>query len=189
LGKEVKRCVWDMLLQSTGIEKGGSFLYSKFERIWLKKVEGQRLFHVDSQEEPVSHVPHVPPVLVPVPSHSYYRTSKANKYKHSKKEYLKQISELAEIIQQQHLENKKLEKFFSHAKRKSLQLSLALSQKQEIPPSDPWNTFVTSEVTGSYYVVARGKWLSSFGIYADVNEFLLEVNGVVGYLFKVCESY
>jgi viroplasmin and RNaseH domain-containing protein len=48
---------------------------------------------------------------------------------------------------------------------------------------------VASEVTGSYYAVARGKWFSSFGIYADVNKFLLEVIGVVGSLFKVCESY
>jgi hypothetical protein len=39
------------------------------------------------------------------------------------------------------------------------------------------------------YVVARGKWFSSFGIYADVTKFLLEVNEVVGSLFKVCESY
>jgi hypothetical protein len=29
----------------------------------------------------------------------------------------------------------------------------------------------------------------SFGIYDDVNKFLFEVNGVVGLLFKVCESY
>jgi hypothetical protein len=48
---------------------------------------------------------------------------------------------------------------------------------------------VTSEVTGSYYAVARGRRFDSFGIYADVNKFLLEVNGVVGSLFKVCESY
>jgi hypothetical protein len=38
-------------------------------------------------------------------------------------------------------------------------------------------------------VVTRGKWFSSFGIYADVNKLLLEINGVVGSLFKVCESY
>jgi hypothetical protein len=29
----------------------------------------------------------------------------------------------------------------------------------------------------------------SFGIYADVNKFLLEFNGVVGSLFNVCEYY
>jgi viroplasmin and RNaseH domain-containing protein len=44
-------------------------------------------------------------------------------------------------------------------------------------------------VTGVYYAVARGRKFDSSGIYADVNKFLPEVNGVVGLLFKVCESY
>jgi hypothetical protein len=48
---------------------------------------------------------------------------------------------------------------------------------------------VAPEVTGSYYAVARKKRFSSFGIYADVNKFILEVNGVVGALYKLCESY
>jgi hypothetical protein len=74
-----------------------------------KQIEGQRLFPVASQED---HVP------VPVPSHVYYRISQAKKDNHAKKEYLKQMSELAKIVQQQHLENKKLEKPFSDAKRK-----------------------------------------------------------------------
>jgi hypothetical protein len=34
LVKGVMRCVLDTLLQSTGIEKGGAFLYSKFGRVW-----------------------------------------------------------------------------------------------------------------------------------------------------------
>jgi hypothetical protein len=87
------------------------------------------------------------------------------------------------------LENKKLEKKFSDAKIKPLQLYLSLSQKQESPPADPWDKFVASEVISSYYAVARGKGFSSLGICADVNKFLLEVNGVVASLFKVCESY
>jgi hypothetical protein len=99
------------------------------------------------------------------------------------------MSEMANIIQQQRLENKKLEKLFSDAKKQSLQLSEILSQKQENPPADPWDKFVTSEVTGSYYAIAPGRRFDSFGIYTDVNNFLLEVNGVVGSLFKVCESY
>jgi hypothetical protein len=48
---------------------------------------------------------------------------------------------------------------------------------------------VTSEVTGSYYAIARGKGFDRFGTYADVNKFLFEVSGVVGSLFNVCESY
>jgi hypothetical protein len=96
---------------------------------------------------------------------------------------------MAKIVQQQRLENKKLEKLFSDSKRQALQLSEALSQQQENPPSDPWDKFVTSEVTGAYYAVARGRRFDSFVIYADVNKFLLEVKGVVGSPFKLCESY
>jgi hypothetical protein len=93
------------------------------------------------------------------------------------------------IMQHQRLENKKLEKLLSDTQKQSLQLSEALSQQQENPPSDPCDNFVTSEVTGSYYTVARGRRFDSFGIYDDVNKFLLEVNWVFGLLFKVCESY
>jgi hypothetical protein len=128
-------------------------------------------------------------VPVPVPSHSFSRTFQAKKDKQAKKEYLNQMSELAKIVQQQRLKNKKLEKLFPDSKRKSLQLYLALIQKQENPPSDPWGKNVASEVTGSYYSVARGKGFSSLENYADANKFLLEVNGVVGSLFKVCESF
>jgi hypothetical protein len=38
-------------------------------------------------------------------------------------------------------------------------------------------------------VFSRRRRFDSFGIYADVSKFLFEVNGVVGSLFKVCESY
>jgi hypothetical protein len=109
---------------------------------------------------------------IPVPSHSSSRVSQAKKDKNEKKEYLKQTSELAKIAPQQHLENKKLEKLLSYSKRQSLQLYLALSQQQESPHADPWEKNVASEVTGSYYAVARGKGFDSFGIYADVNKFL-----------------
>jgi hypothetical protein len=74
------------------------------------------------------------------------------------------MSELANIVQHQRLENKKLEKLFSDYKRQELQLYVALIQQQESPPADPWDKFVTSEVTGSYYAVARGKRFDSFGI-------------------------
>jgi predicted RNase H-like nuclease (RuvC/YqgF family) len=85
-----------------------------------------------------------PPVSVPVPSHSSSRTSQAKKDKHAKKEYLKQMSELAKIVQQQRLENKKLEKLLSDTKRKLIELYSALSQQQESSPADLWDTFVAS---------------------------------------------
>jgi hypothetical protein len=74
------------------------------------------------------------------------------------------MSEVAKIVQQQRLENKKQEKRFSDYKRKSLQLYLALGQQQESPPADLWDKFVGSEVTGSYYAFARGRGCSSLGI-------------------------
>jgi hypothetical protein len=70
------------------------------------------------------------PVPVPVPSHSSSRTSQAKKYRQAKTEYLEHMSELANIVQQQRLKNKNLEKLFSDGKIKSLQLYLALSQQQ-----------------------------------------------------------
>jgi hypothetical protein len=60
------------------------------------------------------------------------------------------MSEMAKIVQQQRLENKKLEKLFSDFKIQALQLSEALSQQQDNPPADQWEKFVTSEVTGYY---------------------------------------
>jgi hypothetical protein len=53
-----------------------------------------------------------PPVSAPVPSHSSSRASQAMKDKKEKKEYIKQMSALAKIFQQQRLENKKIEKLF-----------------------------------------------------------------------------
>jgi hypothetical protein len=75
------------------------------------------------------------------------------------------------------------------SKKKFLQLSLALNQKQESTPVDPWVKCLATEVKGSYYDVARGNGVGSFRIYADVEKFLMEVNGVVVALFKVYESY
>jgi hypothetical protein len=64
-----------------------------------------------------------PPVSAQIPSHYSSRASQAREDKKDKKEYLKQMSEMAKIIQQQHLENKKLEKLFSDSQRQALQLS------------------------------------------------------------------
>jgi hypothetical protein len=70
------------------------------------------------------------PVSAPVPSHSSSRASQARKDKKKKKEYLKKMSELAKIVQQQRLEDKKYENIFSDSNRQALQLSVALSQQQ-----------------------------------------------------------
>jgi hypothetical protein len=72
---------------------------------------------------------------------------------------------------------------------KSLQLSLALSQKEEETSSDPWDKFLVSEVSDSYCAGAEGRNSGTLGIYADFGKFLSEVDGVVGALFKVCPTY
>jgi hypothetical protein len=164
-------------------DREGGFYTVNLEGFGGNQIERQHIFPVAYQEEPA------PPAPIQLPSNSSSRTSQAKKDRHVKKEYLKQMSELAKIVQQQRLKNKKVEKLFSDFKRKSLQLSLALSQQQESAPSYPWHKFLALEVTGSYYDVSRGKGCSSLGIYADINKCILEVNGVVGSPFKVCESY
>jgi hypothetical protein len=69
-------------------------------------------------------------VSAPFPSQSSSRVSQTIKDKKEKKEYLKQMSEMAKIIQQQRLGNKKLGKLFSDSKIQALQMSEALSQQQ-----------------------------------------------------------
>jgi hypothetical protein len=165
---------------------GGSLYYTvNLEGIGEKQTEGHRLFPVasDSQEK-LS-----PPDPPKAPSNTTSKSSQSKKDRKAEKSYLKQMSELAKNVQQQRLENNKLEKLFSDSKKKSLHISLALSQKQENVHVDPWDRFVATEVTGSYYAVSRGGSFYSLGIYADVKMFVMEVNGMVGDLFKVCESY
>jgi hypothetical protein len=100
------------------------FYIAYLEGLGEKQVEGQRLFPVTVQEEQPL------PVSVPVPSHYSSRVYQSKKDKKEKHEYLKQMPELAKIVQQQRLENKKLEKLFSDSKRQSLQLYVALIQQQ-----------------------------------------------------------
>jgi hypothetical protein len=71
------------------------------------QVEGQRLFPMAAQDD------QPPLVYAPFPSNSSYRASRSRKANKEKKEYLKQMSELAKILQQQRLKKKKLEKLFS----------------------------------------------------------------------------
>jgi hypothetical protein len=98
------------------------------------------------------------------------------------------MSEMAKIVQQQHLKKNKLGIFFQIRKdRLSGCLKLSVSNKRTLLLTR--GKKITSEVTRYYYAVARGRRFDSFEIYADVSKFLFEVNGVVGLLYKVCESY
>jgi hypothetical protein len=71
-----------------------------------------------------------PPVSAPIPSHSSSRSSQARKDRNEGKKYLKQMSEIVKVVQQQRLEKKKLEKLFSDSQKQALQLSEAISQQQ-----------------------------------------------------------
>jgi hypothetical protein len=74
-----------------------------------------------------------PPFSSPVPPPPSSRASQARKDKKEKKEYLKQMSEMAKIVQQQRLENKKLEKNSQILKdRLSSFLKLSVSNKRTL---------------------------------------------------------
>jgi hypothetical protein len=142
LGQEGDEMILGYVVAVHGDGKGGPPFYTAYlEGFGGKQVEEHRIFPVAAQDD------QPPPVSVPFPSHSSSRTSQARK---ENKEYLKQMSEMDKIMQQKRLENNKLEKLLSDAKIQSLQLSEALSQKQGNPHADPWDKFVTSEVTGDY---------------------------------------
>jgi hypothetical protein len=91
------------------VDREGGPLYTvNLEGFGGKQIEGQHLFHVDSDPQEM----YAPPVPIQVPPQSSSNISQAKKNMHAKKEYLKQMSELAKIVQQQPPENKKLEKLF-----------------------------------------------------------------------------
>jgi hypothetical protein len=108
------------------METGREFLNST-QHI-LKGLGGNRLKYSDCFLWLLKRNP-PPPVPAPFPSQSSSMASQARKDKEEKKEYLKQMSVMAKIVQQQRLENKRLEKTFSDSKRQALQLSAALSTR------------------------------------------------------------
>jgi hypothetical protein len=84
-----------------GDGKGGPPFYTVYlEGLGGKQVDVQQLFPVAAQ------VDHPPPVPVPVPPHPYSRAYQSRKDKKEKKEYIKQMTEMAKIVQQQRLEKK-----------------------------------------------------------------------------------
>jgi hypothetical protein len=115
LGQAGDEVILGYVVAVHGDGKGGPPFYTAYlEGFGGKQVEVNRLFHVADQDDQ-------PPLLsAPVPSHYSSRASQARKDKKENKEYLKQMSEMAKIMQQQCLENKKLEKLFSDAKRQYL---------------------------------------------------------------------
>jgi hypothetical protein len=157
------------------VDGGGGHLYytANLEGIGEKQAEGHPLFPVtsDSQEKP--SLPDPPKA----PSKSSQESVHDINVRIGKK-YAATTSGEQEIGEA-----------FLFSKKKSLQLSLSLIQKQESAPVDLWDKFLATEVTGYYYAVAMVNSVDIFGINADVKKFLTEVNGVVGALFKVCESH
>jgi hypothetical protein len=94
------------------------------------------------------------------------------------------MSEMAKIMQQQHIENKKLEKLFSDARRQSLQLSGALIQQPDNPPAGLGTHLSRQRLLGLITQSPDEEDSTVLG-----NKFLLEVNGVAGSIFKLCESH
>jgi hypothetical protein len=54
---------------------------------------------------------------------------------------------------------------------------------------DPWDKFTSDEIKGQYFTVAVGRNEHSFGIYADLTRFKLEIEGYPTYLYQSCDSY
>jgi hypothetical protein len=156
-----------------GYGKGGPPFYTSYlEGLGGKQVEGQRLFPVATQDDP---------------SHYSSRASQSRKDKKEKKEYPKQMSEMAKIVQQQRLENKKLENF-SQILKDSLSscLKLSVSNKRILLLTRVKNL----SHQRSLGIITRSPEEQDSTVlgYADVSKFLLEVNGVFGSLCKVFES-
>jgi hypothetical protein len=106
-GDEVRLC-YDVAVHGDG--KGDPPFYTAYlEGLGGKQVEGQRLFPVAAQDDqPLL----CPPQSHPSPTPLFFQGLSSQKRKKEKTEYLKQMSEMAKIVQQQRLENKKLEKKF-----------------------------------------------------------------------------
>jgi hypothetical protein len=103
IGQEVDEMLLGYVIAFNGDGKGGPPFYTAYiEGLGGKQVEGQRLFYVAAKDD------QPPPVSAQVPSHYSSRASQARKDKKEKKGFLKQMSEMAKIVQQQHLENKKI---------------------------------------------------------------------------------
>jgi hypothetical protein len=54
---------------------------------------------------------------------------------------------------------------------------------------DPWDKFTSDEIKGQYFAVAVGRNEHSFGIYADLTRFKLEIEGYPTSLYQSCDSY
>jgi hypothetical protein len=54
---------------------------------------------------------------------------------------------------------------------------------------DPWDKFTSDEIKGQYFAVAVGRNEHSFGVYADLTRFKLEIEGHPTSLYQTCDSY
>jgi hypothetical protein len=54
---------------------------------------------------------------------------------------------------------------------------------------DPWDKLTSDDIKGQYFAVAVGRNEHSFGIYADLTRFKLEIEGYPNSLYQSCDSY
>jgi hypothetical protein len=54
---------------------------------------------------------------------------------------------------------------------------------------DPWDKFTSDEIKGQYFAVAVGRNEHSFGVYADLTRFKLEIEGYPTSLYQTFDSY
>jgi hypothetical protein len=54
---------------------------------------------------------------------------------------------------------------------------------------DPWDKFTSDKIKGQHFAVAVGRNEHSFGVYADLTRFKLEIEGHPTSLYQTCDSY
>jgi hypothetical protein len=114
------------------VDGGGGYPYYtvNLEKTGEKQTEGHSLFHVASESQ--EKLP--PPEPHKVPSNTNSRRSQVKNDWQAEKAYLKQMSELAQIVYSNNILRTRNCRSCFYSKNKALQLYLALSQKQESAP-------------------------------------------------------
>jgi hypothetical protein len=73
--------------------------------------------------------------------------------------------------------------------RKKRKWAKNLKDGKDYKTGDPWDKFLLTEIGEHYYAVDVGKDRDIFGIYANLEKFQKETEGVIGSIYGYCESY
>jgi hypothetical protein len=185
LGQEGDENLLGYVVAGHGDGKGGPPFYTAYlEGLGGKQVEGQQLFPVADQDDQ-------PPPLCPPQSHPTLLPGplKPERTKGRRKNILSRCLKWPRSSSSSIWKIRNLKKSSQILKdRLSRCLKLSVSNKRTLLLTRGTNLLHPRSL-GIIMQSPKEEDLTVLGIYADVIKFLLEVNGVVGSLFKVCESY